>query len=110
MLLALMKTVKEPMNDDNLNAKIAALSALGNIALLSETHPSLLSPDVDLFRVMIRTSREHELQTRQMAIKFLASMAKMATNETVNVMISAGILTLLIHLLKIVLLGMVMIL
>jgi hypothetical protein len=95
-----MKTVREPNNADNLNAKIAALSALGNIALLTETHPSLLAPDVDLFRVMIRISREHELQPRQMAIKFLASMAKMATNETINVMISAGVLTLLAHLLK----------
>lgn len=100
MLLSLMKTVKEPNNADNLNAKIAALSALGNIALLTETHPSLLAPDIDLFRVMIRISREHELQTRQMSIKFLASMAKMATNETINVMISAGVLTLLAHLLK----------
>lgn len=72
MITALISTVKEPYNGDNLNAKIAALSALGNIALLTETHSSLLAPDVDLLRVMIRISREHELQPRQMAIKFLA--------------------------------------
>ena len=37
-----------------------------------------------------------------MAVKFLASMAKTATNSTVNVMISAGVLTLVTHLLKVV--------
>jgi hypothetical protein len=54
MLATLVNVVREEYNADNHEAKIAALSALGNIALLTETHPSLLAPDVDLFRVMIR--------------------------------------------------------
>lgn len=54
MLHSLIKTIKEPNTADNLNAKIAALSAMGNIALLAENHPAMLAPDLDLLRVMIR--------------------------------------------------------
>jgi len=101
MLNSLLQTVREDNTPDNLGAKISALSALGNIALLQDTHPAMLAPELELFKIMIRISREHELQPRQMAVKFLASMAKTATNQTVNTMVSSGILTLIAHLLKV---------
>ena len=101
MLYSLLQTVREENTADNLPAKIAALSALGNIALLQDTHASMLAPDLELFKIMIRVSREHELQPRQMAVKFLASMAKTATNATVNNMVASGILTLVAHILKV---------
>ena len=54
MLNSLIKTIREDNTGDNLKSKVAALSAMGNIALLTETHPALMAPDIDLFRVMIR--------------------------------------------------------
>lgn len=101
MIYSLLQTVREENTADNLPAKIAALSALGNISLLQDTHASMLAPDLELFKIMIRISREHELQPRQMAVKFLASMAKTATNATVNNMVTSGILTLVAHILKV---------
>ena len=54
MLSSLIKTIREDNTGDNLKSKVAALSAMGNIALLTETHPALMAPEIDLFRVMIR--------------------------------------------------------